>query len=266
MELQEAWPALEAGGVALFGLSYDAVPVLAAFAEKRGITFPLLSDEGSQTIRELGLLNQHVAEQHAFYGIQMRDEHQGIPYPGTFVLDEDGVITDKRFEQSYRVRPTAPIFSELAFGPSAEVPEEAARVPGSGVLVEAWTDVPAYRPYQQVRLHVQVTLAPGHHAYVRPVPEGFVPFGVDVDPLDGLTVEAPEWPPGRPFRVSGLDEEFFVVEGTVRLVVPLLFTKNLGSTVVRAAVRYQTCTEAECFPPASAPVELPLAGLDAMRD
>lgn len=266
MELQEAWPALEAGGVALFGLSYDAVPVLAAFAEKRGITFPLLSDEGSHTIRALGLLNRHVAEQHAFYGIQMRDEHQGIPYPGTFVLDEDGVITEKRFEQSYRVRPTAPLFAEYASGPPAGVPEGAARASSSGVLVEAWADTSAYRPYQQVRLHVQLTLPPGHHVYVPPVPEGFVPPGVDVDPLEGLTVGTPDWPAGRPFRVEGLDEEFSVAEGTVRLVVPLLFTKNLGPTVVRAAVRYQACTAAECFPPASASVEVPLTGLDVMRD
>ena len=266
MELQEAWPALEAGGVALFGLSYDAVSVLAAFAEKRGITFPLLSDEGSHTIRALGLLNQHVAEQHAFYGIQMRDEHQGIPYPGTFVLDEDGVITEKRFEQSYRVRPTASLFAEYAFGPPAGVPEGAARTSSSGVVVEAWADAAAYRPYQQVRLHVQLTLPPGHHVYVPPVPEGFVPLGVDVDPLEGLTVGTPEWPSGRPFRVEGLDEEFFVAEGTVRLVVPLLFTQNLGSTLVRAAVRYQTCTEAECFAPASASFEVPLTGLDVMRD
>ena len=75
MELQEAWPNLQKNGVAIFAISYDSVEVLAAFAEKRGITYPLLSDEGSHTIGALGLLNeQHLVEQHAFYGIQTRDE------------------------------------------------------------------------------------------------------------------------------------------------------------------------------------------------
>ena len=53
VELQEAWGSLEEHGVAIFGISYDSVEILAAFAEKRGITYPLLSDEGSQTIRGL---------------------------------------------------------------------------------------------------------------------------------------------------------------------------------------------------------------------
>jgi len=112
MELQKAWPELDAAGVAVFGLSYDAVDVLARFAEQRGITFALLSDEGSHAIRELGLRNEHVAEQHAFYGVAVRDEHHGVPYPGTFVLDEHGGVAGKYFEQSYRVRPTAALFRE----------------------------------------------------------------------------------------------------------------------------------------------------------
>src|SRR5438132_11833473 len=93
--------------------------VLAAFAEKRGITYPLLSDEGSHTIRALGLLNeQHLVEQHAFYGIKTRDDQRGVAYPGTFVLDKRGIISEKHFEQSYRVRPTARIFEEYALGTS----------------------------------------------------------------------------------------------------------------------------------------------------
>jgi peroxiredoxin len=266
VELQDAWPALEARGVALFGLSYDAVPTLAGFAEKRGITFPLLSDEGSHTVRALGLLNQHVAEQHAFYGIAMQDQHEGIPYPGTFVLDEGGIITEKRFEQSYRVRPTAAMFQEFALGPSSAVPSGAARAEGRGLQVEAWTDGDTYRPYQQVRLHVQIALAPGLHVYVPPVPEGYVQLQLEVDPLEGLTVGEPDLPAGRPFRVEGLDEQFAVLEGTVPAIVPLSFTQNLGQTTVRLTVRYQTCSETDCFPPAAISAEVGLTGLDVIRD
>jgi hypothetical protein len=75
-------------------------------------------DQGSHTIGALGLLN----DTHAFYGIQTREDQQGVAYPGTFVLDEQGVVVDRRFEQSYRVRPTARLFEEFAFGASGEVP------------------------------------------------------------------------------------------------------------------------------------------------
>ena len=156
MELQEVWPTLEAAGVALYAISYDAVATLAAFAEKRGITYPLLSDEGSQVIRALGLLNEHLAEQHAVYGITTREEQHGVAYPGTFVLDTEGVIVAKHFEQSYRVRPTAALFREFALGALHDAPPDAVQVAGPGVELRAWTDAPTYRPYQQVRLHVRL--------------------------------------------------------------------------------------------------------------
>lgn len=99
MELQDAWVNLERTGVAVFGLSYDSVETLAAFADKRGITYLLLSDEGSQTIRALGLLNEeHLVEQHAFYGFATRDQQKGVAYPSTFVLDKQGIVSEKRFE------------------------------------------------------------------------------------------------------------------------------------------------------------------------
>ena len=65
MELQEAWTTLQQAGIALFAVSYDSVATLSAFADKHGITFPLLADEGSVTIRALGLLNEHLEQQHA---------------------------------------------------------------------------------------------------------------------------------------------------------------------------------------------------------
>jgi hypothetical protein len=55
-----------------------------------------------------------------------RDEQLGVSYPGTFVLDKQGVISEKHFEQSYRVRPTARIFADWALGTSEAAPPPAA--------------------------------------------------------------------------------------------------------------------------------------------
>ncbi len=100
MELQRALPEFERSGVAVFAISYDPVPVLADFAALHHITYPLLGDEGSHVIRALGLENQHIAEQHAYYGLGVRPNHLGTPYPGTFVLDEQGIVVQRDFEQS----------------------------------------------------------------------------------------------------------------------------------------------------------------------
>ncbi len=42
--LQQVLPTLERNGIALFAISYDSVTILAAFAAKHGIGYPLLSD------------------------------------------------------------------------------------------------------------------------------------------------------------------------------------------------------------------------------
>src|SRR5262249_56512467 len=91
-----------------------------------------------------------------------REEQPGVAYPGTCVLDAQGVISDKYFEQSYRVRPTARIFEEYALGKStaASLPVDAPRASGRGLEVRVWTDARTYRPYQHVRLHVHLLVPP----------------------------------------------------------------------------------------------------------
>ena len=61
-ELQTRAADLAKNGIGLAAVSYDSVPVLADFSKRRGITFPLLSDPGSQTIKRYGILNTTVPE------------------------------------------------------------------------------------------------------------------------------------------------------------------------------------------------------------
>ena len=59
-ELQTRAADLAKNGIGLTAVSYDAVPILADFSKRRGITFPLLSDPGSATIKRYGILNTTV--------------------------------------------------------------------------------------------------------------------------------------------------------------------------------------------------------------
>ncbi len=74
----------------MIGISYDSVDILKRFARKANITFPLLSDVGSKTIDA--------------YGIRNMESDNGVPYPGTFVIDAKGVIRAKLFLEGYRDR------------------------------------------------------------------------------------------------------------------------------------------------------------------
>ena len=87
--------ALENNGIKAFAVSYDDRDTLREFASKHQISYPLFSDEDSRLIRKLGILNTHIPEDHKWYG---------VPYPGTYMIDSDGVVFEKSFFASHGVR------------------------------------------------------------------------------------------------------------------------------------------------------------------
>ena len=261
MELQDSLDAYARHGIAVFAISYDPVDALGAFAAKYGIRFPLLADEGSVVIRRLGLYNPRVPEHHAFYGVRMRDDVWGIPYPGSFILDEGGIVVERRFEDSYRVRETAVGILESAFGAIGGAHGPESRVAGDGVVARAHLDSATYRVFQRLRLTVELRIEPGLHVYGEPIPEGYTPLSVEVAPVEGLEVGALDAPAPSPFQVDGLDERFFVYEGTVRATLPLTFSGVTGDQTIDAIVRYQACSATECRPLEALRFQLPVARL-----
>lgn len=84
VQLRDNLERLRNAGVQIVGISPDSVEILKKFSDAKDIPFPLLSDEGSKTIRAFGL---HFK--------------RGLPHPGTIVIDQKGVIRAKLFEDGY---------------------------------------------------------------------------------------------------------------------------------------------------------------------
>ncbi len=232
--------------------------VLAGFAEKHGITYTLLSDEGSKAIRELGLFNEHVYEHHAVYGVPKQDRHWGVPYPGAFLLDEQGRVMQKRFQQSYREREMGGAILERGFGVESTLDRAEARAQSEGVAVRAYLDSTTYRFFQRLWLAIELTIDPGLHVYGHPIPKGYIPLSIAVAPIEGLVVGEPEFPRAHPYRVEGLDEELYVYEGKVRVSLPLTFTKEGDDQAILVTLRYQACSATDCFLPSTIKLQLPL--------
>ena len=110
MELQEYVSEIESSGVAVTAVLYDSPADLARFTGKHKITFPILSDEGSEAITALGLLNTEMPEGTKYYG---------VPYPGVFLLDSDNQIVAKYAEKDYRARP---LFTDILEGVKSLAP------------------------------------------------------------------------------------------------------------------------------------------------
>jgi peroxiredoxin len=94
--LQSDLKAIEAAGVKVVGISYDPVEILKEFSDKSKITFPLLSDADSKVIDAYALRNKEMAKKKLG-----KYELDGVPYNGTLIVDRDGVIRAKLFEDGF---------------------------------------------------------------------------------------------------------------------------------------------------------------------
>ena len=138
-------------------------------------------------------------------------------------------------------------------------PDEAAHEE-EAVRVRVWLDSPTYAFFQRLRVNVEISVAPGFHLYGQPAPAGFVPLSLQVTPIDNVEIGTAEWPAPHQFHVDGLDDEFWVHEGTVRTSIPLTFSgpPGAGDHVVDVIVRYQACSDSACLVPVSISRSLPV--------
>ena len=77
--------------------------MLKKFSDGAKITFPLLSDPESKTIDAYHIRNEAA-----------KGRAEGVPNPGTFVVDREGVIRAKLFLEGYRDRHTTEALVEAA--------------------------------------------------------------------------------------------------------------------------------------------------------
>jgi hypothetical protein len=249
----------------VYAISYDPVATLARFAAGHGITYPLLADVGSRVITELGLRNVTIEQERAAYGRTLEERHRGLPYPGTFFLDEAGMVVDKRFEQSHRIRPTGRNLLARLLGDDALEPAVTAAASSPGVEVAAWLDSAVVAANQIQDLHLRLQLDDGVHLYAHPVPDGFRALEVTVGGPAAIRVEPVAPPPGTEFHMAGLAETFFVLEDVIDLRVPFLILSNRDTAgdaavevAVEVALEYQACTDLACFVPERIELQLPL--------
>jgi peroxiredoxin len=96
---------IEKRGYGVAALSYDSPEILAAFTVKRQIAYTLLSDPKSEVIDRYKLRDPQYPPGNRAYG---------VPRPIIFILDPNGVIKAKLYEESFKDRPpVAAVISKL---------------------------------------------------------------------------------------------------------------------------------------------------------
>lgn len=90
-------------GYGLAGISYEKPPVNAAFIADNKIGYALLSDPNSEIIDRYGLRDPQYKKGSRAYG---------VPRPIIFILDRNGVIRAKLYEDNYTKRPPVSLVIE----------------------------------------------------------------------------------------------------------------------------------------------------------
>lgn len=203
----------------------------------------MLSDEGSKVIREFGILNTLVNPDET--------THYGIPFPGSYLTDADGRVTDKFFHREYQVRETATTVLSSGFDLPVDIGSFThVETEHDGVKLSVALGATELHFMQHADLYVDIDLDEGLHVYGQTVPDGYVPTEVTVTGTEGLRVGQPKFPDTKPFHVEGIADEFQVLGGKVRIAVPLISAiREVESVSIDVEICYQACNDQECFIP-----------------
>jgi DsbC/DsbD-like thiol-disulfide interchange protein len=227
-------------------ISYDSVAILHNFAERRGIHFPLLSDPDSRVIRELGILNESLPKDSPFFG---------VPYPGSFVLNAQAVITAKYFEDDYTERDTSAdiLMRQFGFRPEAARSE----VEGKQLKLEAGASTLLVAAGQRVSLTLDIEMKPNMHVYA-PGVEGYIPIDWKMKESDAAAAHEVSYPASEKLHLAAIDETVPVYRDHFQLTRDITIGQDAkvrprldssGRFTVEGTLRYQACDDRVCYIP-----------------
>ena len=183
----------------------------------------------------------------------------GIPFPGVYVLDEDGLVAEKFFNRSYTTRDSAGVLLNSALGevlkPEA-TPET--NFGNDQIQFSAFLADPQLMLEYNSMLYVRFIVPEGLHIYADPLPNGFIATTVEVNPVEGLTIGEPRYPPTEMMAFPALDVELPVYGGNVDVAIPVTANADIlnwtntdkpDSIEMGIDVRYQVCSDVFCYLP-----------------
>ena len=277
MELQDQLETLKEQGLGVAAISYDSVEVLSDFAQRKGITFPLLADDDSSVITEFGILNTVAAE-----GVGDNADNPdvqadvakyvsafganpmivGTPYPGTFMVDGDGKVTSRFFEEFYRERNTTTnVMLKLGMGlsPIAAVEGETAHL-----KFTAYPSNTSVTVGTRFSLALDVTPGPKMHVYAPGAEEkGYKVIGFNLDQPEIARIEPVSYPESEIYYFEPLDEHVPVYQEKFTILQEVVMNgdaraeevmSTLDALTLTGTLDYQACDDAICFLPQSIPV------------
>lgn len=262
-------------------ISYDSIEILADFSKRHGITYPLLSDLDSATIKRYGILNTvalealgpdaqdpTVAADVRVYAtvLQPSERYRGIPFPGTFIVDRNGLVTSRFFEDFYRERRTVANMM-LTLGEGAGAAVQGTRVSTRHLDIRVYPSDANVSVGNRVSLVLDIAPRRGIHVYA-PGAEGYRVITLTIGAEPFVKVLPMTYPASEIYFFKPLNERVPVFQRRFTLlqdVIPdaspeaQIAFRGKESLTLNGTLEYQACNEKTCFNPVSLPVSWILA-------
>ena len=204
-------------------------------------------------IRRYGILNEQVKPGDLIL--------YGIPYPGAYITDGDGIVVSKSFHGSYKIRDSPEALLDAALGRAHLDDVEIAAPQGDDeVRVQVALRGGRGTIRQGIVRHAfaRFELADGLHLYGEPVPKGMIATRVDISGPPGLVVHDPVAPPTETLQIGSMGVELQVWSGSFDIEIPFHAVGELASECrpldqdavpIQVTVRYQACDDETCLLP-----------------
>jgi peroxiredoxin len=275
VELQSRVNEIRQKGLGLATISYDRPEVLAAFSKQHGITFPMLSDVGSATIKRYGILNPvpewalgpdkddpevKAAVQKYVSVVNPNPTMVGIAFPGTFILDRQGRVTSRYFEDFYIERNT--ISSVMMRLDNRVAPVAGTKVSTAHLEVTTYPSERAVAPGNRFSIAFDVQPHNGIHVYA-PGAKDYRVIHVAIEPQPFVRTLPMKYPASQIYHFKPLNERVPVYQKPFTLVQEIILEgtpqaqaafRGKTSLTITGTLEYQACDDTICYNPASVPV------------
>lgn len=275
MELQGRVKELQAQGLGLATVSYDSRDVLAAFSRQHGISFPMLSDPGSETIKRYGILNTVIEEalgpngkdpavladlQRYVTVTPAAERFRGIPFPGTFIVDRQGRVTSRFFEDYYWERNTVSNIM-LRLG-AAGAPVQATQASTQHLDLKAYPSDASVALGTRFSLALDITPKRGMHVYA-PGASQYRVVTLNIAPQPHVRTMPLRYPASEIYHFVPLNERVPVYQKPFTLLMDVVpeataearkaFTGK-SELIIAGTLEYQACDDKICYNPVSLPL------------
>ncbi|NNC64966.1 MAG: redoxin domain-containing protein [Gammaproteobacteria bacterium] len=238
MQLEAAVDDYTEAGLGVMAISYDSVEILESFSERNGgFRYTMLSDPESEIIESFGLRNPNP---------EPGSRGDGMAFPGSYIVDVDGVVQEKFFEQDHRIRTTHETVLLKTVGVGGGRRTEV-QLPQFDFVAYASQD--EISRGNEISLIVDVALPDRMHLYAPGSDYTAVDLQVADHPM--LRVGPLELPEAEMLYLEPIDETVPVYHDSARIQRTFTLAPGYEDSTLEldATLVFQTCDDEICFPP-----------------